>query len=83
MVDSVMIDTSYDGQTFEIAIADIPERKTDLAAGAYEFDMPSDSTAVAVSITDMLGEEVLVVEPSDHPSGLDPPTAARSSGPLG
>jgi len=63
MVDSVMIDTSYDGQTFDIAIADIPERKADLVAGAYEFDLPADSPTVAVRITDMLGEEVLLVLP--------------------
>jgi len=61
MVDSVMIDTSYDGQTFEISIADIPERKTDLIAGTYDFDVPAESKAIAVRITDMLGEEVLVV----------------------
>jgi SAM-dependent methyltransferase len=61
MVDSVMVDTSHDGQTFDIAIADIPERKADLVAGTYEFDLPADSTAVGVRITDMLGEEVLVV----------------------
>ena len=61
MVDSAMIDTSYDGQTFEISIADIPERKTDLIAGTYDFDVPAESKAIAVRITDMLGEEVLVV----------------------
>ncbi len=61
MVDSVMIDTAYDGQTFNIALADIPARKADLVEGTYEFDLPPDSTAVAVRITDMLGEEVLVV----------------------
>ncbi len=63
MVDSVMIDPSYDGQTFDIALADIPERKADLVDGNYEFDLPEDSTAVAVRITDMLGEEVLEVLP--------------------
>jgi len=63
MVDSVMIDSSYDGQTFDIAIADIPERKTDLVTGTYEFELPAESPAIAVRITDMLGEEVLVVLP--------------------
>lgn len=61
MVDSVMIDSSYDGETFDITLADIPERKADLVDGNYEFELPADSTAVAVRITDMLGEEVLVV----------------------
>jgi hypothetical protein len=55
MVDSVMIDTAYDGQTFDIALADIPARKADLVEGTYEFDLPADSTAIAVRITDMLG----------------------------
>lgn len=64
MVDSVMIDTSYDGQTFEITLADIPERKADLVDGTYGFDVPPDSTAVAVRITDMLGEDVLVELPT-------------------
>ena len=43
--------------------ADIPERKADLMAGAYDIEIPAGSTAVAVRITDMLGEEVLVVLP--------------------
>lgn len=63
MVDSVMIDSAYDGQAFDITFADIPERRSDLVGGTYELDMPADSTAVAVRITDMLGEEVLTVLP--------------------
>jgi DNA modification methylase len=62
MVDSVMIDTEYDGETFNVIVADIPERKTDLVAGSYELELPKDSEApVAVKITDMLGEEVLAI----------------------
>lgn len=61
MVDSVMIDTEYDGQTFDITIADIPERKADVVSGSYEFELPANATEVAVRITDMLGEEVLTV----------------------
>lgn len=62
MVDSVMIDTAYDGSVFNVAVADIPERKTDLVEGAYEVELPEGSSApVAVKITDMLGEEVLVI----------------------
>ncbi len=61
MVDSVMIDTAYDGEVFNVAVADIPERKSDLVGGEYELDLPQDaSNPVAVKITDMLGEEVLV-----------------------
>lgn len=62
MVDSVMIDTSYDGEVFNVDVADIPERKTDLVAGSYDLELQKDSSApVAVKVTDMLGEEVLVV----------------------
>jgi len=61
MVDSVMIDTAYNGETFNIALADVPEKKTYLVAGEYELDAPKGETTVAVKITDMLGEEVLVI----------------------
>lgn len=47
-----------------MVVADVPERKTDVVAGAYELDLPAGSSApVAVKITDMLGEEVIVVLP--------------------
>jgi hypothetical protein len=59
MVDSVMIDTAYDGQVFNVALTDVPERKADLVAGRYELPAPAEPTTVAVKITDMLGEEVL------------------------
>ncbi len=61
MVDSVMIDPSYDGTVFEVALADVPEKKDDLVAGTYEVAIPKGTTTVAVKITDMLGEEVVVV----------------------
>lgn len=60
MVDSVMIDTAYDGQVFNIALSDVPERRTDLVTGRYELPAPAGPTTVAVKITEMLGEEVLV-----------------------
>jgi len=60
MVDSVMIDSAYDGKVFNIALSDIPERKADLVQGRYEMPVPKGKTTVAVKITDMLGEEVLV-----------------------
>lgn len=64
MVDSVMIDPAYDGVVFNVRVADVPERKTDVVAGAYEVELPAGSSApLAVKITDMLGEEVLVVLP--------------------
>lgn len=60
MVDSVMIDTAFDGAVFNVAHADVPVRKTDLVAGEYTLEAPAGATTVAVKITDMLGEEVLV-----------------------
>ena len=63
MVDSVAIDAAYDGQTFDIDLVDIPERKSDLVDGTYDVAMdPASTLPVAIRITDMLGEEVLVVE---------------------
>ncbi len=61
MVDSVMIDTAYDGKTFNIALTDVPERKDDLVLGKYEVEA-EESATVAVKMTDMLGEEVLVLK---------------------
>jgi DNA modification methylase len=60
MVDTVMIDTAYDGQVFNIVLTDVPERKTDLVQGQYEFPSPQGKITVAVKITDMLGEEVFL-----------------------
>jgi adenine-specific DNA-methyltransferase len=60
MVDVVLIDTAYDGQAFNIAMSDVPEKKDDLVAGRYELPAPGGETTVAVKIIDMLGEEVLV-----------------------
>lgn len=40
------------------------ERRQDLVDGSYSIARPADSKRpVAIRITDMLGEEVLVVEP--------------------
>ncbi len=64
MIDCVMIDTAFDGKVFNVALSDVPEKKTDLVAGRYEMPAPpakgkSGKTTVAVKIIDMLGEEVL------------------------
>ena len=57
-----MIDVAYDGSVFSVAFADTPERKTDVVEGSYDVSLAEDASApVAVKITDMLGEEVLVV----------------------
>ena len=53
------IDILNDGQVFNVALSDVPERKSDLVSGRYEIPVPAGPTTVAVKITDMLGEEVL------------------------
>lgn len=57
MVDSVAIDTAYD-----VDVIDIPERRSDVVGGTYDLDAPPGDRSAAVRITDMLGEEILVVE---------------------
>ena len=54
-----MIDPAYDGQSFNIALTDLPEKKTDLVNGSYTLPAPEGKTIVAVKIVDMLGEEVV------------------------
>jgi adenine-specific DNA-methyltransferase len=61
MVDSVMIDSAYDGKVFNITLADVPEKKNDLVEGKYVVEAKKNAT-IAVKVTDMLGEEVLVVK---------------------
>jgi len=62
MVDCVMMDSAYDGQVFNVALSDVPERKQDLVNGTYELPAPTAKTTVAVKIVDMLGEEVVVTK---------------------
>ena len=62
MVDCVMIDPAYDGNILNVAVDDIPAKKSDLVVGKYEIPAPADETTVAVKIIDMLGEEVLVTK---------------------
>ncbi len=61
MVDSVMIDADYNGSVFNITLADVPERKNDLVEGKYTVEAKKGAT-ITVKVTDMLGEEVLVVK---------------------
>lgn len=61
MVDGMMTDSAYDGKVFNITLADVPERKNDLVEGKYALEAKKGAT-VAVEVTDMLGEEVLVVK---------------------
>lgn len=62
MVNSIEIDTEYNGDVLNITSSDIPEKKSDLVRGVYRLSAPAGATTVAVKITDMLGEEVLITE---------------------
>jgi DNA modification methylase len=61
LIDCVLIDTNYDGNTFHIVYSDIPEKKNDLIKGNYELDIPNNKTQIAIKIIDMLGEEIINV----------------------
>ncbi|MBM4136659.1 MAG: site-specific DNA-methyltransferase [Nitrospira sp.] len=61
MIDTVLIDTNYDGNTFHIVYSDVPEKKNDLVKGKYEIEIPKKKIKIAVKIIDMLGEEVMNV----------------------
>jgi site-specific DNA-methyltransferase (adenine-specific)/adenine-specific DNA-methyltransferase len=53
LVESIMIDPYYDGNTFSPTIHDIPEKK-EFVVGEYE--LPNDRSIVAIKITDLLSE---------------------------
>ena len=61
MIDTVLIDTNFDGNTFHIVYSDVPEKKNDLIGGKYEIEIPKKKTKVAVKIIDMVGGEVINV----------------------
>lgn len=62
MVDCVMIDPTYDGKVFTIALSDVPEKKNDFVKGEYEIVVPKGKALVAIKIIDMLGEEIIVTK---------------------
>jgi hypothetical protein len=62
MVDCVTIDPAYNGQVFNVALSDIPEKQTGLVSGTYEIPALEGETTVAIKIIDTLGEEVLVTQ---------------------
>jgi hypothetical protein len=63
MVDCILVDPDYDGQVFNVQVADVPEKKADLVTGEYEIAVDrAEKKCVAVKIIDMLGEEVLVTK---------------------
>ena len=61
MIDTILIDTNYKGNTFHIIYSDVPEKKNDLIEGKYEIEIPANKVKIAIKIIDMLGEEVLTI----------------------
>jgi len=61
MIDTVLIDTNYNDNTFHIVYSDVPEKKNVLVNGKYEMEIPAEKVKIAIKIIDMLGEEVLNV----------------------
>jgi DNA modification methylase len=59
MVDSILIDTDYDGAVFRVTYSDTPMEKELLVSGKYELPISANKVTVAVKLVDMLGEEVL------------------------
>lgn len=64
VVDCILIDTQHDGEVFNVALADVPERKQDFVDGRYELPAPPAGSQVAVKIIDMLGEELVIRLPT-------------------
>ena len=60
MIDTVLIDTNYDGKAFHIVHSDVPDKKSDLIKAKYELDIPKKKSTIAVKIIDMLGEELII-----------------------
>ncbi len=58
-IDYVLIDTDYNGESFNIVESDLPLKKTDYIKGEYLLTLPHPDAKVAVKIVDMLGEEAL------------------------
>jgi DNA modification methylase len=62
MIDTILIDTNYNGNTFHIVYSDVPKKKNDLVKGKYEIEIANSMTTIAIKIIDMLGEEILFVK---------------------
>lgn len=62
MVESITIDPAYDGQVLRAVLADAPVKRSALVRGDYTLRAPLAPTIVAVKVTDMLGEELLVTQ---------------------
>jgi DNA modification methylase len=61
-VDTIAIDAAYEGSVFRPALVDAPLKKSAQVQGCYHLAAPTATTRVAVRITDLLGEEVLITK---------------------
>ncbi len=62
LVDEVAIDPDYDGHVFHSRLVDAPRKKSEQVKGIYTIPAPIATTTVAVRITDLLGDELLIVQ---------------------
>ena len=61
-VEQVAIDTDYDGENFQPDIVDIPESAIYYVKGNYTMAEDKTGDCVAVKITDILGESVILTQ---------------------
>jgi hypothetical protein len=61
LVAHVAIDPDYAGSNFDAALIDKPEHATEFVKGVYSFPRNEVGGAIAVEITDIFGESVILV----------------------
>ncbi len=61
-VECIAIDPNYDGSTLRVALADAPLKRTQLVGGEYVLAAAMVGTKMAVRVTDIWGQETLVVQ---------------------
>jgi len=62
LVDAVAIDPDYNGHVFQSCLVDAPRKKSEQVKGNYTVVAPVTTTIVAVRVTDLLGDELLIVQ---------------------
>lgn len=62
LVETIAIDPAYDGHVFRSCLVDAPRKKSEQVTGIYTIAAPVTATTVAVRITDLLGEEIVLVQ---------------------
>ena len=62
----VAIDIDYDGSNFEARLLDSPGEATDFVQGVYSVQKDQAGACIAVKITDILGESVVLTHEMDN-----------------